>query len=94
MCLQAVSGDGSRAAVGCQGAELSIWDIATQQRSYSAKGAKPNRVGLMDLPDNTAVTFIPGSEGAEVCIVPCCDRHASGTGLSSEVWQSMQICWT
>ena len=66
--LQAVSGDGSKAAFGCQGAELSIWDIETQQKSYSAKGAKPNRVGLMDLPDNTAVTFIPGSEAAEVSL--------------------------
>lgn len=64
--LQALSEDGSKAAFGCQGAELSIWDITTQQKSYSAKGAKPNRVGLMDLPDNTAVTFIPGSESREV----------------------------
>ena len=68
MALQALSEAGSKAAFGCQGAELSIWDITTQQKSYSAKGAKPNRVGLMDLPANTAVTFIPGSEATQVSI--------------------------
>lgn len=64
--LQDINEDDSKAAFGCQGAELSIWDVATQQISFLAKGAKPNRVGLMDLPANTAVTFIPGSEAAKV----------------------------
>ena len=64
--LQAISEDGTKAAFGCEGAELSIWDIATQQRSYLAKGAKPNRVGLVDHASNTAVTFVPGSEATKV----------------------------
>ncbi len=64
--LQGISEDGLTAAFGCRGTELSIWDIAAQQRSYLAKGAKPNRVGLMDIPANTAVAFIPGSEATKV----------------------------
>ena len=48
--LQDISKDGSKAAFGSEGAELSIWDIATQQRSYIAKGSKPNRIGLVDHP--------------------------------------------
>lgn len=44
---QAVDEVASKAAVGCIGTELSIWDLETQQRSYLAKGAKPNRIGAL-----------------------------------------------
>lgn len=33
-----------------------------------AKGAKPNRVGLMDKPWNTAVAFLPGSQGKQIIV--------------------------
>lgn len=55
-------------AVACEGSELSLWSLATQQRTYQAKGAKPNRIGLMDKPWNTAVAFLPGS-GARRLVV-------------------------
>ena len=44
---QAVDEGASKAAVGCIGTELSIWNLETQQRSYLAKGAKPNRIGVL-----------------------------------------------
>ena len=52
--------------MGCRGTELGIWDLATRQRSYLAKGAKPNRIGLVDPPCNTAVAFVPGSSATKV----------------------------
>ena len=70
--LQDSSKDGSRAAFGSEGAELSIWDIATQQRSYIAKGSKPNRIGLVDHPNNTAVAFIPGTDATKVRLMALC----------------------
>ena len=70
--LQDISKDGSKAAFGSEGAELSIWDIATQQRSYLAKGSKPNRIGLVDHPNNTAVAFIPGTDATKVCLMALC----------------------
>ncbi|CAK0781593.1 hypothetical protein CVIRNUC_005416 [Coccomyxa viridis] len=60
--------DGSKAAFGSEGAELSIWDIVTQQRSYIAKGSKPNRIGLVDHPNNTAVAFIPGTDATKASV--------------------------
>lgn len=49
-----------------------MWDFTKGERLYLAKGAKPNRVGLMDKPWNTAVTFLPGSKG---------ERLIVGTGM-------------
>lgn len=43
--MQAVDEAASRAAVGCLGAELNIWDLQTQQRTYLGKASKPNRMG-------------------------------------------------
>jgi hypothetical protein len=40
--------------------------VATRQRSYLAKSAKPNRIGLVDPPCNTAVAFVPGSSATKV----------------------------
>jgi hypothetical protein len=42
---QAVHEQQGRVAIACQGSELSIWDLETQQRCYLAKGAKPNGLG-------------------------------------------------
>ena len=55
-------------ALACNGSELSIWDLQQQQRSYQAKGNKPNRIGLVDKPWNTAVAFLPGSDGQKVVV--------------------------
>ena len=38
---------------------MQIWNLDTQQEVFRAKGGKPNRVGLVDPADVTAVTFIP-----------------------------------
>ena len=67
-CQQAVDEAGERLAVGCEGSELSIWGIQSRQRSYLAKGAKPNRVGLMEKPWTTTVAFLPGCGGTKLVV--------------------------
>jgi ribosome biogenesis protein NSA1 len=55
-------------AVGSQGAELRVFDLALpdQPAVFNAKGSKPNRVGLVDKPWNSAVAFFPGSQGKKI----------------------------
>ena len=55
-------------ALACDGSELSIWDLECRQKQYQAKGNKPNRIGLVDKPCNTAVAFLPGSDGQKVVV--------------------------
>ena len=47
---------------------MSVWDIEKAEQVYLAKGAKPNRVGLMDMVWNTAVALRPGSEGKQILV--------------------------
>ena len=63
---QEVSKDESCMAVGSRGSELNIWDVRTQQQTFLAKSAKPNRIGLMDPPWCSAVAFLPGSDNSKV----------------------------
>ncbi|CAL8468436.1 g7976 [Coccomyxa elongata] len=63
-----VSRDESCMAVGCQGSELSIWDVKSQQQTFLAKSAKPNRIGLVDPPWCSAVAFLPGSDNSKVLV--------------------------
>ncbi|DBA78806.1 TPA: hypothetical protein ACH3X1_008702 [Trebouxia sp. C0004] len=55
-------------ALACNGSELGVWDLQKQQRSYHAKGNKPNRIGLVDKPWNTCAAFLPGSDGQKVVV--------------------------
>lgn len=55
-------------ALACNGSELSLWDLERRQKQYQAKGNKPNRIGLVDKPWNTAVAFLPGSDGQKVAV--------------------------
>ena len=68
--LQAVhkGSSGANIALACHGSELSIWDLQQGQKQYQAKGNKPNRIGLVDKPWNTAAAFLPGSEGQRVAV--------------------------
>lgn len=68
MLMQAVESKAGLMAAGCRGSELSIWNIHTQQKAFQAKGAKPNKLGLMDLPWNSAVAFIPGAGGRKLFV--------------------------
>jgi WD40 repeat protein len=61
-------------AVGCQGAELKVYDgenISDTSRwmIFAAKGGKPNSVGLCDRPWNSAVAFNHGREDGSQIIV-------------------------
>jgi ribosome biogenesis protein NSA1 len=66
--VQALCEETGQLAVGGKGSEVSVWSIEKQERTYQAKGAKPNRIGLMDKPWNTAVAFLPGSQGSQVVV--------------------------
>jgi ribosome biogenesis protein NSA1 len=69
--MQAVDEDERLLAVACRGTELTLWDLATRQRAYLAKSAKPDRVGLVEPPWCTAVAFVPGSSGTKVLHLSC-----------------------
>ena len=70
MPLQAVNQSESvtSIALACHGSELSIWDVGQQKKLYQAKGNKPNRIGLVDKPWNTAAAFLPSSDGKMVAV--------------------------
>ncbi|GAB4816703.1 hypothetical protein N2152v2_003749 [Parachlorella kessleri] len=59
VCCTAYDPGSSRLAVGCQGTELRLFDAAAGQLVYAAKGGRPNKVGLVDKPWNTALAFLP-----------------------------------
>ena len=46
-------------AVGCDGTELRVYNVSSGALLFAAKGGKPDEVGLVDLPFNTAVSFLP-----------------------------------
>ncbi|KAK9832561.1 hypothetical protein WJX84_011909 [Apatococcus fuscideae] len=68
VCCAAVSSEAGLAAVGCRGSELSLWNISTQQKAFQAKGAKPNKLGLMDPPWNSALAFVPAAAGRKLFV--------------------------
>ena len=68
LCVQAVDEACGHAALACEGSELGIWDLQQQQRSYHAKGGKPNKIRLVDKPHNTAVAFLAGSLGQRLLV--------------------------
>ena len=56
-------------AVGCRGAELRLYSLETPQVPiFNAKGGRPNKVGLVDRPWNTAVAFSPPSQGKNIFV--------------------------
>ncbi|KAI8473720.1 MAG: quinon protein alcohol dehydrogenase-like superfamily [Monoraphidium minutum] len=56
----AVSSGGGILAVGGEGCQLSLWDVAAQAKVWQAKGGKPNSIGLVDLAHVTAAAFVGG----------------------------------
>ena len=61
--LQAMNEAGTHIALGCCGTSLSLWQLDTRAKVWQAKGPKRNRIGLVDKPWDTAVAFLPGSQG-------------------------------
>ncbi|EFN57603.1 hypothetical protein CHLNCDRAFT_143321 [Chlorella variabilis] len=83
VCCTAYDPATGRLAVGCQGTELRLYDCASGDLVFAFKGGKPNSVGLVDRPWNTAIVFLPplastdssgGSDGGPG------DRLLVGTG--------------
>ena len=64
-------GGSGRLAVGCQGAELKVYDMLDESRSvvFAGKGGKPNAVGLCDRPWNSAVAFNHGRDDGSHIVV-------------------------
>ncbi|KAI3438930.1 hypothetical protein D9Q98_001344 [Chlorella vulgaris] len=65
VCCTAYDPASSRLAVGCQGTELRLFDVTTGELVFAFKGGKPNKVGLVDRPWNTAITFLPAASTAD-----------------------------
>jgi ribosome biogenesis protein NSA1 len=59
MGMQALDGTQARMALGGEGCHVALWDLATQQQTWQAKGSKPNRAGLVDKPHITALACLP-----------------------------------
>lgn len=83
-CVQALDSDAGHLAVGAKGSELGVWDTHTQQRVFLGKGAKPNRIGLVDPAQNSAVAYIPGGVGRKV------GRSAKGAAHDRRSEQAME----
>jgi len=63
---QAVDAADRHVAVGAKGAELGVWDLETRQRVFHGRGAKPNRIGLVDPAHNSAAAYLPEPDGNKV----------------------------
>ena len=53
----------SRVALAFRGTEAAVWDVASRAPTFEARGAKPDRLGLVERPWGTAVAFLPGHGG-------------------------------
>jgi ribosome biogenesis protein NSA1 len=80
--LQAVDAAGMHLVVGGEGMQPSIWDLTTGSKVWQGKGGKPNRVGLVDKPYTTALTFLPSSGTAAA--VSSKDSAEAGTSGPKE----------
>lgn len=77
-CCSALDPAAGVLALGAQGAELRLYDLAQAPGAssggalgkleplFAAKGAKPNRIGLVDKPWTSAAAFHPGSDAMRV----------------------------
>lgn len=68
VCSTAFDPQSGLLAIGCKGAELRLIDINTGQTAFTAKGGKPNKVGVVDPAWNTALAFVPGSGGKKIIV--------------------------
>lgn len=68
VCCTALDAARGLLAVGAQGTELRLFDVATGAAAFVGKGGRPNKVGLMDRPWNTAAAFMPGSNGTKLAV--------------------------
>ncbi|KAJ9515471.1 hypothetical protein QJQ45_016462 [Haematococcus lacustris] len=62
MAVQQQSG-GDLVALGGDGCQLQVWSLSAGAQVFAAKGAKPNRVGNVDLPHLTAAVWLPDPPG-------------------------------
>lgn len=83
VCCTALDAGSATLAVGCQGAELRLFDVSTGALTWAAKGGKPNMVGLVDHPWNTAVAFLPppqAASGGDAAAAASGDGGSGGKG--------------
>ncbi len=55
--LQGLSSGHTHVALGGEGCNLRVYDLAAAKDSFLAKGNKPNAIGLVDKPYITAITY-------------------------------------
>jgi hypothetical protein len=61
---QAVDPSCSYIVVGAEGHQPSTWDLATGQKTWQAKGGKPNALRLVDKPHITALAYLNSNSDA------------------------------
>ena len=67
VCCSALEESAGLFAVGSHGAELRLYNLALPDGPvFSGKGSKPDKLGLVDRPWNSAVAFFPGSNGTKI----------------------------
>ena len=52
-----------RAAFACDGGEAGVWDLATRQPVFKAKGEKPDSLGMVDPAGGASVLTLGGADG-------------------------------
>jgi hypothetical protein len=52
----------ARIAVVCEGAEASVWDLASRTQTFKAKGDKPDRLGMVAPAGGASVAFLPAAD--------------------------------
>ena len=72
-------------AVGCKGAEVTVWNAELQRKVFAGKGSKPNNIGLVDLAWNSAVCFLPGRSGSSQVLPPAYVQDASCCSQSGSI---------
>ena len=59
---------GTRFAVGGRGSLLTLWDVAAQRATFTAKPPKPGRLGLTETPWPTCAAFFPPQGDAVLAV--------------------------
>jgi hypothetical protein len=58
-----VDADSTHVVVGCEGQQPAVWELSSGSKVWQGKGAKPDRLGLVDAAPTTAVALlVSGSE--------------------------------
>jgi hypothetical protein len=78
--------------VGGKGSQLQVWSLATQQRTFQAKGGKPNHIGLVDPAHVTAAAWAPGGR-EDVVVVGNAEHKVCVYDLKAGRRPQLELSW-